>query len=99
VPSDELLHARPRRQAIVEVETRDGGRHSHRIVAVRGTADNPMDRSEVEAKARDLMGSVLGRQRTEKLIAAIRDLATVKNMTRLRPLWQAATPRPAGERH
>src|SRR6202030_3004681 len=26
LPSDELLHARPRRQAIVEVETHDGAR-------------------------------------------------------------------------
>jgi 2-methylcitrate dehydratase PrpD len=94
VPSDELLHARPRRQAIVEIDTNDGERHSHRIVAVRGTADNPMDLAEVEAKARDLMGGVLGRKRTETLIGAIRDLAAVKNMTRLRPLWQAATPRP-----
>jgi 2-methylcitrate dehydratase PrpD len=94
VPSDELLHARPRRQAIVEIDTNDGERHSHRIVAVRGTADNPMDLAEVEAKARDLMGGVLGRERTETLIGAIRDLAAVKNMTRLRPLWQAATPRP-----
>jgi 2-methylcitrate dehydratase PrpD len=99
VPSDELLHARPRRQAIVELDTRDGARHGHRIVAVRGTADNPMALPEVEAKARDLMGGVLGRKRTETLIAALRDLAAVKNMARLRPLWQAATPRPAtGER-
>jgi 2-methylcitrate dehydratase PrpD len=96
VPSDELLHARPRRQAIVEVETNDGERHSHRIVAVRGTADNAMDQAEIEAKARDLMGNVLGRKRTGTLIAAIRDLAAVKNMARLRPLWQAATPRPTG---
>jgi 2-methylcitrate dehydratase PrpD len=94
VPSDELLHARPRRQAIVEVDTDDGERHSHRVVAVRGTADNPMDRAEVEAKARDLMGGILGRKRTETLIGSIRDLAGVKNMARLRPLWQAATPRP-----
>jgi 2-methylcitrate dehydratase PrpD len=93
VPSDELLHARPRRQAIVEVETNDGERHSHRIVAVRGTADNPMDQAEVEAKARDLMGGILGRKRTEALIGAIRGLAQVKAMGRLRPLWQAATPR------
>jgi 2-methylcitrate dehydratase PrpD len=98
VPSDELLHARPRRQAIVEAETQDGARHTHRIVAVRGTADNPMDRAEVEAKARDLMGGVLGRKRTETLIAAIHDLAKVKDIARLRPLWQAATPRPTGER-
>ncbi len=95
VPSDELLHARPRRQAIVEVET-NSERHSHRIVAVRGTADNPMDQTEVEAKARDLMGSVLGSKRTERLIGAIRDLAAAKNMARLRPLWQAATPHPKG---
>jgi 2-methylcitrate dehydratase PrpD len=96
VSSDELLHARPRRQAIVEVETNDGAHHSHRIVAVRGTADNPMNGPEVEAKARDLMGGVLGRKRTEALIEALRDLATVKDMARLRPLWQAATPRPPG---
>ena len=98
VPSDELLHARPRRQAIVEVDTTDGERHSHRVVAVRGTADNPMERAEVEAKARDLMGGVLGRKRTDTLIGAIRDLAGVKNMARLRPLWQAATPRQTGAR-
>jgi len=94
VPSDELLHARPRRQAIVEVDTNDGRRHSHRIVAVRGTADNPMDRAEVEAKARDLMGGILGRKRTDALVGAIRDLAEAKSMTQLRPLWQAATPPP-----
>jgi 2-methylcitrate dehydratase PrpD len=98
VPSDELLHARPRRQAIVEVATQDGEPHTHRIVAVRGTADNPMELAEVEAKARDLMGGVLGRKRTETLIDAIRDLTGVKDMARLRPLWQAATPRPVGER-
>jgi 2-methylcitrate dehydratase PrpD len=94
VPSDELLRARPRRQAIVEVETNDGRRHSHRIVAVRGTADNPMDRAEVETKARDLMGGILGRKRTDTLIGAINELAEAKNMAGLRPLWQAATPRP-----
>jgi 2-methylcitrate dehydratase PrpD len=96
VPSDELLHARPRRQAIVEVETNDGALHRHRIVAVRGTADNPMNCPEVEAKACDLMGGVLGKKRTEALIEALRNLAAVKDMARLRPLWQAATPRPAG---
>jgi 2-methylcitrate dehydratase PrpD len=99
LPSDELLHARPRRQAIVEVDTHAGERHTHRIVAVRGTADNPMDETEVEAKARDLMSGILGRKRTDTLIGAIRDLAAVKNMARLRPLWQAATPRPTGAHH
>jgi 2-methylcitrate dehydratase PrpD len=99
LPSEELLAARPRRQAIVEVETRDGARLSHRIVAVRGTADNPMDRAEVEAKARDLMGGVLGKRRTEALIEAVRGLARVEDMARLSPLWQASTPRPLARGH
>jgi 2-methylcitrate dehydratase PrpD len=94
VPSDELLHARPRRQAIVEVETHAGERHSHRVIAVRGTPDNPMGQAEVEAKARDLLSGVLGGKRAEALIKSIRDLAEVKDVARLRPRWQAATPRP-----
>jgi hypothetical protein len=40
------------------------------------------------------MGGILGRKRTDTLIDSIRDLAGVKNMARLRPLWQTATPRP-----
>jgi 2-methylcitrate dehydratase PrpD len=93
VPSEELLHARPRRQAIVEIETTSGERHSHRVVAVRGTADNPMDRAEVEAKAGDLMAGILGKNRADKLSRSLRDLTAVKNMAKLRPLWQAPTPR------
>jgi len=72
---------------------RDGARHSHRIIAVRGTPDNPMERREVEAKAHDLMSEILGRRQSEELIEAVADLGKVKNMARLRPLWQAATPR------
>src|SRR5258708_7543706 len=45
VRSDELLHARPRRQAIVGADPHEGEGHSPRIVAVRGTADNPMERT------------------------------------------------------
>ena len=60
VPSQELMEARPRRQAIVEIVLRDGRRLSHRTIAVRGTADNPMTRDEVEAKALDLMAGPLG---------------------------------------
>ena len=53
-----------------------------------------MERAEVETKARDLVGGILGRKRTDTLIDSIRDLAGLKNMARLRPLWQTATPRP-----
>ncbi len=92
LPSDELFHARPRRQAIVEVTLRDGRRLSHRIFAVRGTADNPMGRGEVEAKARDLVIDILGSRRTGTLIRTVRDLAAVDDIARHRRLWQSDAP-------
>lgn len=86
--SEELMHARPRRQAIVDVTTIDGRRFSHRTIAVRGTADNPMERGEVEAKARDLIADVLGRRRANEIIRAIGKIETVADVARLQRLWR-----------
>ena len=83
VPSEELMHARPRRQAIVEVTTNDGRRLSRRTLAVRGTADNPMNRKEVEDKAHDLIAAVLGLRRANKIIRAVRDLSSLSDVGRL----------------
>lgn len=90
VPSEELMHARPRRQAIVEVETTDGRTLSRRTLAVRGTADNPMSRDEVEAKASDLIADVLGARRAKAIVRTVRGLADVPDITALRRLWQPA---------
>jgi 2-methylcitrate dehydratase PrpD len=89
VPSEALQRASPPRQATVTVETADGRSLGHHTTLVRGTAGNPMDASEVEAKAVDLMTPVLGRGRTDELIAAIRELDHLGPITRLRPLLQA----------
>jgi 2-methylcitrate dehydratase PrpD len=95
VPSEELMHARPRRQAIVEVETADGRTLSRRTLAVRGTADNPMSRDEVEAKASDLIADVLGVRRAKAIVKAVRGLTDVPDIAALRRLWQPASgPRP-----
>jgi 2-methylcitrate dehydratase PrpD len=72
VPSQELAEARPPRQAIVEVSLHDGRSLMHRTRAVRGTADNPMTRTEVEAKALDLMRGPLGAERARDLVEACR---------------------------
>ena len=77
------MHARPRRQAIVEVVTNDGRRLSRRTLAVRGTADNPMNRKEVEAKAGDLIASVLGMRRANKIIRTVRDLSSMSDVGQL----------------
>jgi 2-methylcitrate dehydratase PrpD len=89
VPSAELTAAVPARQAIVALETTDGRTVRHRTYAVRGTPDNPMDQAEVEAKARDLTVPIIGAERTEKLIAAVGSLESLRAVTGLRPLLQA----------
>jgi 2-methylcitrate dehydratase PrpD len=87
VPNEELAAARPARQAIVEVDMRDGQALSRRTVAVRGTTGNPMDRADVTVKARGLMEPVIGPRRTNRLIDATLALEKLDDMTRLRPLF------------
>lgn len=86
IRSVELQHARPRRQGIVTLELTDGRRLRHHAVAVRGTADNPMDRREIEQKASDLMRPVLGARRTAALIEAIWTIDTCQDIRELQPL-------------
>jgi 2-methylcitrate dehydratase PrpD len=89
VPDAELTRARPPRQAIVRVTTSDGRELEERARAARGTPDNPMPRHEVETKAHDLLGPVLGTAPARALTAEIwriEDLASVRS---LRPLLQA----------
>ncbi len=89
IPDAELGKALPRRQAIVEVDTTDGRTLTHRTDDVRGTPDNAMTQSEVDAKARELMAPILGTARTDELIAAIGSLETITDLRALRPLLKA----------
>jgi len=77
-------------QAIVEIFTRDGRRLRHHTKAVRGTAANPMPRSEIEAKARDLLLPLLGPRRTRALIDMVWQIDTLPDVRRLRPLLKVA---------
>jgi 2-methylcitrate dehydratase PrpD len=86
VANEELEAARPARQAIVEVDTRDGRKLSRRTVSVRGTTGNPMDRADVAAKAKGLMEPVIGARRTGRLIDNLLSLEALDDMTRLRSL-------------
>ncbi|MCA8967232.1 MAG: MmgE/PrpD family protein, partial [Planctomycetes bacterium] len=74
VPSAELTAARPARQAIIDIETRDGRNLHHRTRAVHGTPDNPMSQADVETKARDLLAPVLGNARADELVRMVHDL-------------------------
>ena len=88
VPDADLEKLLPKRVAIVEVTFTDGTHASERVDAVRGTAESPMSREEVLAKARDLMGSVLGAANSTTLINKVLALESVKDIRELRPLLQ-----------
>lgn len=86
---DALSAAMPSRQGIVEVSLRDGRELRRHTTAVRGTAENPMTRGEVDEKSYDLMAPVIGRARARKLCDAVWKLEKVRDARGLRPLLRA----------
>jgi len=89
VVADPRIDARrPRREAIVEVTLADGTQMSEWVRDVRGTAENPMTREEVAAKARDLITPVLGASTCAALIEKVLGLEGVKDVRELRPALQ-----------
>src|SRR5258708_38956665 len=79
---------RPRREAIVELSFTDGTQLTEWVRDVRGTADNPMTRDEVIAKARELITPVLGAAKCSTIIEKIFSLEDVKDIHELRPALQ-----------
>ncbi len=88
VHDEELAKLLPVRVAVVEIDLNDGKRLSERVTAVRGTPRNPMTRTEVIDKARDLMAPVLGREKSDRLIETVFALDEIADIRRLQPLLQ-----------
>ena len=89
VGDDELTRAMPSRQGIVEVRLKDGREVRHHTKAVRGTAQNPMTRAEVDEKCHHLVAPILGKQRARRLCDAVWALEGLSNIRNLRPLLRA----------
>jgi 2-methylcitrate dehydratase PrpD len=89
VVADPRIDARrPRREAIVELTLGDGTQLNEWVRDVRGTAENPMTREEVVAKARDLITPVLGATACSTLISKLLALEGLRDVRELRPLLQ-----------
>ena len=88
VRDEELAALLPVRVAIVEIELTDGTLLSERVSAVRGTPRNPMSRTEVIDKARDLIAPVLGPETSARLMETIFAIETVTDIRKLCPLLQ-----------
>ena len=63
----------------VEIDTTRGTLAAEQNGPILGRAGNPMNREQVETKARELLEPVLG-HRTEALVAATRDLEAVRDV-------------------
>ena len=73
-----------RQRALVTISMADQHNFTHRATAVRGTPDNPMNDEEINAKAMDLMASVLGEARSRELIDVIWNIEKIGNIRELR---------------
>jgi 2-methylcitrate dehydratase PrpD len=86
---DELTRVIPSRQGIVELKLKDGRELRHHTKAVRGTAQNPMTRAEVDEKAFHLLAPILGKKRARDLCGAVWNLERLADVRKLRPLLRA----------
>jgi 2-methylcitrate dehydratase PrpD len=79
----------PSRQGIVTIRLKDGRTLRHHTKAVRGTAQNPMSRAEVDEKCYHLTAPILGPTRARRLNDAIWHLEKIKDIRMLRALMRA----------
>ena len=86
---DELTRVLPSRQGKVQIRLSDGRELNIHVKAVRGTADNPMKRAEVDEKAYHLMAPILGKKRSRDLCDAVWNLDELNDVRKLRPLLRA----------
>ncbi len=87
---DELERRKPAREAIVIVTLNDGTELREHVKAVRGTAENPMTRSEVVDKCRDLATPILGASTSNALIEKVLQIEKVKDIREIGNLLQRA---------
>jgi 2-methylcitrate dehydratase PrpD len=86
VPDQKLMDPAAPRGAIVTITTNDGRTLQHFTKYPPGSVQNPISPKDMHAKASDLMGPVLGRQKSERLISKISQLETLQNLRELREL-------------
>ena len=86
---DALTKAMPSRQGIIELTLENGRQLRTHVKAVRGTADNPMTRAEVDEKCFHLMSPILGKKRARLLCDTVWTLEDVSSMRNLRSLLRA----------
>jgi len=80
----------PQKRAVrVTVRLKNGATYQEKLDGAKGTPVNPMTKSEIEDKFRDLATVVLPRSRAEEVVKVVEDLDRVKSVTALCNLLSA----------
>jgi 2-methylcitrate dehydratase PrpD len=82
----EMERSGPRFQGRVEITLKDGKLLSEHVSNCRGRPENPMSPDEVEKKAAWLMEPVLGKDKVEKVIGAVRQIESLGGVRELTAL-------------
>ena len=80
IHSDEMEE---QRQANLELKLTDGRTLERHVFPVRGTKDDPMERHEVESKARDLLGGVMDAAAVDRLVETVWNLEDLEHASDL----------------
>jgi 2-methylcitrate dehydratase PrpD len=86
VKTERMADAVRRWRAEVDLVLVDGRQFSDEVLAVRGSAENPMDRNDEQAKADALLRPVIGSDRSAGLLAALWGFELLEDVRDLRPL-------------
>jgi 2-methylcitrate dehydratase PrpD len=82
----EMERSGPRFQGRVEITFKDGKTLTEHVSNCRGRPENPMSPDEVEKKAAWLMEPVLGKDKVEKVIGAVRQIESLGGVRELTAL-------------
>jgi 2-methylcitrate dehydratase PrpD len=86
IPDQELERTGARFQGLVEVSLKNGQTLREHVSHCRGRPENPMNPDEVERKAAWLLEPVLGKEKSDQIIATSRrleSLGSVRELARL----------------
>jgi 2-methylcitrate dehydratase PrpD len=82
-----LTDVQRRWRGAIEIQMKDGRTLKGQTLAAKGSIENPVTRQDEEEKALELMGPVLGAERSQQLIKAIWELDQVQDIRALRTLY------------
>jgi 2-methylcitrate dehydratase PrpD len=74
-------------RCVMEIKLKDGRTVRGQTMAAKGSFENPLTRPEEEEKALDLIVPILGKRRSDALLAALWDFDNVKDVRLLRKLY------------